>query len=531
MSAITGKNCIGFNFSAAGKESFKAFSPAAASYSEEDFFYATEAEIAEILNLSERAFKIYRAKSGAEKASFLDAIADEIGALGDELIERCVSESALPAERITGERGRTVSQLKLFAQTLQEGSWVSARIDTAIPDRVPPKPDLRRMSVPIGPVLVFGASNFPLAFSTAGGDTASALAAGCPVIIKAHPSHPGTNDLVSQAIIKAAKRTGMPEGVFGMFYADNNNTINVVKNPVIKAIGFTGSRSGGMAIFKAAMERKDPIPVYAEMSSINPVVILPGCIKEKSEATASGLAASITLGVGQFCTNPGIVFLIKDELTNSFIQTLAGEIKAAPAGTMLNQSICSSYCSGTASFKKIKGVNFIAESEAEANPERTQVSAALFTTDAALFIKNKALMEEVFGPSSLLVLCENYRQLEEAIQSLDGQLTATIHAGNEDLPNVGPLTDLLTDKAGRVLFGGFPTGVEVCPSQQHGGPFPATTDARTTSVGTAAIERFVRPVALQNFPDQLLPAELKDNNPLHIFRLVNSEWTKNPVSS
>ncbi len=530
MSTITGKNIVGYKLSARGTKSFKAFNPSTATSLPEDFYYATREEIDEILELSAKAFMAYKLKSGKEKAGFLEAIADEILALGDELIQRCVAESGLPVDRITGERGRTIGQLKLFAELLKEGSWLNARIDTAIPDRQPiPKPDLRRIDIPIGSVLVFGASNFPLAFSTAGGDTASALAAGCPVIIKAHPSHPGTNDLISGAILKAAKKTGMPEGVFNMFYAANEETIRVVTHPAIKAVGFTGSRSGGMAIFKAAMERKDPIPVYAEMSAINPVVVLPKAIEERSEALATGLAGSITLGVGQFCTNPGISFLLKSEATDSFLEVLAAKLKAAAPGTMLNQNICKSYKQGVDRLKAVEKVTVIAEAVTPADLDKTQAQPVLFAVEAHEFITNQDLKDEVFGPSALIVLCKDEKELHAALQSLDGQLTATIHAGTGETADLTALVNILTQKAGRVLFGGFPTGVEVSAAQHHGGPFPATSDARTTSVGTAAIDRFVRPVAYQNFPNQMLPEELKNENSLKIMRLVNGDYTKEAV--
>lgn len=525
MNTISGKNSIGSEWSAKGIGTFKAFDPSANCFLEENFFLATDGEMEQIMQLAESAFKIYRNKSNTERALFLEAIAAEIMALGDDLIKRCVAESGLPAARITGERARTVGQLQLFAETIRKGDYVNARIDPAMPDRKPvPRNDLRRMLIPLGPVLVFGASNFPLAFSTAGGDTASALACGCPVVVKAHSSHPGTNELVSRAILLAAVKTGMPEGVFSMFYADRVLGIKAAEHRAIRAIGFTGSRSAGMAIFNAAVNREEPIPVYAEMSAVNPVIILPWAIEENAEAIADGLIASINNGVGQFCTNPGIVFLLDDANTEGFLEKLSGKMKRAMPGTMLNANICKAYQKGVETLKNVEGVARISASDKQADGSKNEGAPVLFMVSADQFCKEKLLREEVFGPSSIVVLCQTLSQMEEAFACMEGQLTATIHAGNADIGQIGNLLSIMTQKAGRVLFNGFPTGVEVCPSQQHGGPFPASSDSRVTSVGTAAMERFMRPVAFQNFPDELLPDPLKAENPLGIFRLLNNRF-------
>jgi NADP-dependent aldehyde dehydrogenase len=455
----------------------------------------------------------------------LDAIAEEIMALGDLLIERCSAETALPAARITGERGRTCGQLQLFATLLRDGWFVDARIDKAQPDRKPiPKADIRKMLIGLGPVAVFGASNFPLAFSTAGGDTAAAFAAGCPVIVKAHSSHPGTNELVATAIIKAAQRTGMPEGVFSSVYLSHENVIKFVQHPVIKSVGFTGSRKVGMTLFNAAVSRPDPIPVYAEMSSVNPLVILKGALVNK-EKIAPALASSITLGVGQFCTNPGLIIMIDDERTQSFMKDLGEQIRNMPPASMLNKNICNAYSEGIASLQEHSEVTLLTESSTGPVAERYEARPVLHTIKGNDFLKDKKFAEEVFGPASLIILCSNEAELLQVLSSLEGQLTATLHAGDEDKNSVQQIVDIITEKAGRVIYGGYPTGVEVCHSMQHGGPFPSTSDARATSVGTSAVYRFLRPVCYQDFPDEFLPDALKNGNPLNILRLVDGQWT------
>ncbi len=526
---ITGSNFTGYAQSAKGSASFQAFSTAANAYLEGDFYYATGEELDHALQLAQKAFTVYQKTSFKERALFLHAIAEEIMALGDELIERCKAETALPEARIIGERGRTCNQLKMFAQLLQDGWWVDARIDTAQPQRQPvSKPDIRRMLIPVGPVTVFGASNFPLAFSTAGGDTASALAAGCPVIVKAHSSHPGTNELVTVAIVKAAQRTGMPEGVFSSLYLPHSNVIRLVQHPAIKAVGFTGSRDVGMRLFQAAVSRPDPIPVYAEMSAVNPVVLLEGALQTGGEQIAKDLAASLTMGAGQFCTNPGLILTIDNEASKKFLPLLAEQIKAGTPATMLNKNICNTYNENISLRQKAAGISVLAKASKEAAEARYEAQTAVFTITANRFLTQKQLTEEIFGPSSLVVLCNNEKELHAVLQSLDGQLTATVHATAADEHSIQPVIDIITQKAGRIIYGGYPTGVEVCHAMQHGGPFPSTTDGRTTSVGTAAIYRFVRPVAYQDFPEHLLPAALQNSNPLKIVRLVDGEWTNKP---
>ena len=527
---ITGENIIGNTLSATGNNTFQAVNPATGELLPEIFHLTTANDVEAIALKAATAFKVYNQQSGEEKAIFLETIAEEIMALGDDLINRAMAETGLPIARLTGERGRTIGQLKLFAQLLREGSWVEARIDTAIPDRQPlPKPDLRRMMIPLGPVMVFGASNFPFAYSAAGGDTASALAAGCPVIVKAHPSHPGTDEMVSHAIISAAKKTNMPDGVFSMLFSDEAMAIKLVTHPVVKAIGFTGSRKGGMAIFNAAVNRTEPIPVYAEMSAVNPVIFMPDAVASNANGIAQGLVASVTMGVGQFCTNPGLGFMVNDDNAAAFLNSLSEGFKNAMPGTMLSANICTNYYNGVDQLKNAGAVTALAHSNTKANAGKTEAVPYVFTVMQKDFIADKQLSHEVFGPATLIVLCKNVEEICAILKDMEGQLTATVHATTADEKQIQPVIDLMKEKAGRIIFGGFPTGVEVCDAMVHGGPFPSTTDGRSTSVGSAAIQRFVRPVAYQNFPQHLLPDALKDNNPLHILRMINGTWSKHAI--
>ncbi len=523
---LKGTNFIGNEFSNEGKTTFQAVNPAKNEKLLPLFYEAASNEINNAIIKAEKAFVKYSKRSGMEKAKFLETIADEILALGDYLIERCHEETALPKARLIGERGRTVNQLKLFAEVLKEGSWVEARIEAAIPDRQPlPKPDIRSIYKPLGPVGVFGASNFPLAFSVAGGDTASALAAGCTVIFKAHPAHPGTCELIANAIINAVKKTNMPDGTFSMIQGSSTDVgMAIVKHPLIKAIGFTGSYKGGKAIYDFAVQRPEPIPVYAEMGSTNPVFILPEALKKRKDAIAKGLAASVTLGVGQFCTNPGVVFFEESEESKKFEETASESFTNSPAGTMLTSGIKNAYQNGIKNIKNVSGVKVLAEGKS--NNTEVEGTAYLFQTNIENFLANENLEEEIFGPSTLTVKGNDKSDLLKAAEKLHGHLTISLHATEDDLKNYKELISVLERKAGRLIINGFPTGVEVCHSMVHGGPFPATTDSRTTSVGTLAINRFVRPVSYQNFPDEYLPEELKDNNPLGIWRLVNGERKK-----
>jgi NADP-dependent aldehyde dehydrogenase len=469
------------------------------------------------------AFDPYRRLPPDTRAAFLDAIAERIEH-SDELVETAHAETTLPLPRLIGERARTANQLRMFATLVREGSWVDARIDRAQPQRAPqPKPDIRRMLVPIGPVAVFGASNFPLAFSVAGGDTASALAAGCPVVVKAHPAHPRTSDIAAGAIAGAAVESGVPAGVFSMVHSTRNDLARaLVQHRDIKAVGFTGSLRAGRALFDAAAARTEPIPVFAEMGSVNPVFVLPGAIAERMASLAEGLTESVTLGVGQFCTNPGLAIGVAGPALDEFVRQLERLMIAAPAGTMLTAGIWQAYESGVRRLSDVPGVS-VRRAAAAGEP---MGAPALFVTDAAVMLERDEVREEVFGPSTVVVRCHSPEEMERVARNLEGQLTATIHGTPQDLETYAPLVAILEQKAGRLIVNGYPTGVEVCPSMQHGGPYPATTDSRSTSVGTAAILRFARPVAYQAFPQFLLPRELQDANPRGIWRLVDGALTK-----
>lgn len=527
---LHGQNIIAGKAVTADGEKFPAYAPAEGTYIEPQFEEASADHVNQAMSAAENAFHVYRQLPAERRAEFLEAIADEILAIGDALIERANAETALPKERLTGERGRTMNQLKMFATLIREGSWVEARIDLAQPDRQPlPKPDIRRMLVPIGPVAVFGASNFPLAFSVAGGDTASALAAGCPVVVKAHPAHPGTSELVARAIVAAVEKTQMPAGVFSMLH-DRGHEVGtaLAKHPLTKAVGFTGSLRGGRALFDVAAARPDPIPVYAEMGSTNPVFVLPGALSERGEALAEGMKNSVTMGVGQFCTNPGLTIGLGGDDFSKFTSKLGTLIMDAPSGTMLYPGILTAYDQGVKQLGSIEGVNKV-QSNHTAELSRTEARAAMFTTDAGNFLQHRELGEEVFGPSTVVVNCGSNEELEKVASNLEGHLTATIHGTEADLEEFAWLVSILENKVGRLIFNGFPTGVEVCASMQHGGPYPATTDSRSTSVGTAAISRFARPVSYQNFPQSALPVELQNKNERGIWRLVDNQFTKDQM--
>jgi NADP-dependent aldehyde dehydrogenase len=419
----------------------------------------------------------------------------------------------------------------MFADLLDEGSWVDARIDTAVPDRAPlPKPDIRFMLRPMGPVAVFCASNFPLAFSVAGGDTASALAAGCPVVVKAHHAHPGTAEIVGQAIQDAVRICGLPEGTFSLLYGSGRTVGQaLVKHPSIRAVGFTGSRAGGRALFDLAAARPEPIPVYAEMSSINPVFLLPGALESDAEGIATGLHGSLTLGVGQFCTNPGLVLTSSGGKTDAFKSLLAEKVTATGPATMLHRGIRESYSEGVSRKQKNKRISEVAVCEQVDGPGGSQASPAVFSTDAASYLADPSLAEEVFGPSTLIVESGDRDELRKIAEGLEGHLTATVFGTPEELAGNADLVAVLERKVGRLIFNQFPTGVEVCHSMVHGGPYPATTDGRSTSVGTGAILRFARPICYQNFPQSALPPELQDANPFGLMRTVNGRRTKDRV--
>ena len=520
---ITGKNYIGNRLSGEGTVTYKTFNPVTNTENENIFYEATASEIDAAVALASKAFQEFRFVSGQRKAAFLNAIADEIMALDDELVQTYCSETGLPEGRAKGERGRTVFQLRSFADLVVEGSWVEASIDHGLPNREPaPKPDLRKMNIPLGPVVVFGASNFPLAYSTAGGDTAAGLAAGCPVIVKSHPMHAGTGELVASAIQKAAQKTGMPDGVFSNLNSSGIEVgVQLVKHPEVKAVGFTGSIRGGRALLDLAAQRPEPIPVFAEMGSINPVVLLPNAIVQRGYELAKTYAGSITLGTGQFCTNPGLLLGIKSgELTN-FINQLGDEISKLQPSVMLHPNIHEAYESNKNKAIQQEAVQVVSsyEDEVKTNHARQMV----VTVEGETFLSNPKLHQEVFGPFSMVVQCENSTQLKEIIASLEGQLTGTIIAGDSELEKYSEVVNALQNRVGRIIFNGVPTGVEVCPSMVHGGPYPASTDSRFTAVGIHSIKRWVRPFSYQNWPNELLPDELKDENPLQIQRTINGK--------
>lgn len=517
---LTGLSYLGFQRSAPGGTPFTAKAAATGADLPGTFHSASIADVEKATAHAAEAFPAFRDLDGKKRAAFLREIAANIEALGQTLTDRAMAETGLPEPRIKGETARTCGQLRMFAGMLEEGSWVDARIDEADPARTPlPKPDTRSMLRPLGPVAVFGAANFPLAYSTAGGDTASALAAGCPVIVKAHPGHPGTAGLVAEAIVKAAESQGLSEGVFSMLYdAGHDIGSALVSHPVIQAVGFTGSRAGGTALGKLAAARPQPIPVYAEMSSVNPVFLLPGALTERGPALAAGLAASVTLGVGQFCTSPGLV-IVEDHATLApFRQALTEALAAIAPGVMLNAGIRQNYAKKRDHLAAQPGV-----SELLAVPSENPVcgGAALYETTAAHLLANPGLTEEVFGPATLLVVARGPDEILALAKALEGQLTATVHASDSDLTIQRDLFSILETRAGRVLGAGFPTGLEVNQSIVHGGPFPATSDGRATSVGGAALFRFTRQVCWQDTPDALLPPALQQANPLTLRRTVN----------
>lgn len=503
---------------------FQAWNPALGEYMEADFHTVDQEQIARACTLAQAAFDPFRATSNEERAHFLDTVADQIVAIGDDLIVQAMAESGLPRARLEGERGRTVGQMKLFATLLREGSWQDLRIDSALPERAPlPRPDMRMRLIGVGPVAVFGASNFPLAFSVGGGDTAAALAAGCPVVLKAHPAHPGTSELVGRAIVRAVVACGLPAGVFALLTGTGNALGQaLVAHPAIQAVGFTGSRAGGLALMAVAAARPQPIPVYAEMSSINPMFLLPDALAQRAQAIGAGFAASLVMGVGQFCTNPGLVLAIDGPGLDTFVASATAALQAAPAATMLTAGIATSYRSGVETLAGHAAVDTLAHNAHEDG----KGAAALFRTSGAAFLREHALHGEVFGPVSLLVVCRDSAELLAVTEALEGQLTATLQIDDGDIGAAAALLPALERKVGRILVNGFPTGVEVSTAMVHGGPFPATSDGRSTSVGTGAISRFLRPVCYQNMPQALLPAVLRDDQAAGAWRRVDGALQK-----
>lgn len=521
---LSGTSFIGYSRGNETGDTFTAFDPTTGSAVDPAFHSATADELEAAAKLAESARIPYGGIEGRQRAVFLRTIADNIEALGETLLERATLETSLPNARFVGERARTCGQLRMFADLLDEGSWVDARIDHAIPDRQPvPKPDVRSMLRPIGPVAVFCASNFPFAYSVAGGDTASALAAGCPVIVIAHTAHPGTAEYVGQAIVDAARHCGMPEGVFSLLFARGHDIGQaLVKHAAIKAVGFTGSRKGGRALMEIAAARPEPIPVYTEMSSVNPTFILPGAAAARHEELAVGLHASVTTGAGQFCTKPGLVFTYTGLGGGSaMIEKFRELIEATPSAPLLSSGIEQAYETAITQ-RESEGLRKAAGMAADGPGYAVQ--PAFFQIAADKFLADPELSDEIFGPSTLIIHSGGVQQMVEIARSLEGQLTASIHGVDEDLEEYAELIAVLETKVGRLIYNGFSTGVEVCPSMVHGGPYPATSDGRSTAVGSRAINRFSRLVCFQNFPDEALADELKESNPLGIRRMVDGEF-------
>ncbi|KEZ79279.1 aldehyde dehydrogenase (NADP(+)) [Salinisphaera hydrothermalis] len=517
MPELTGQQFIGGARVAAGQNTLASRAAEDNAPYKQDFFEATPAEVTAAAKAAHDAFDSFSTTDPETRAQFLEACADEIEALGDAVIREAMRETALPEARLTGEVGRTTGQLRLFAKVLRRGDYLGVRIDTA----TDAAPDLRQIQQAIGPVAVFGASNFPFAFSVAGGDTASAFAAGCPVVVKAHPGHMVTSEMVGNAIEAAVAKTGMPAGTFNMIFGDKVGA-QLVQEPAIKAVGFTGSQNGGRALFDMASQRPEPIPVYAEMSSVNPMFMLPEAIESRGEQLAEGLAGSVCLGVGQFCTGPGVIIGVKSPAMTRFVETLGEQLKAKPGQVMLNHGLLENYQRGVDRLKGLSGVTEVVVGAAESN----QAAARLFSADkSVLFDDAQPLMEEVFGPSTVVVELDSEDELEAAARAINGQLTATVTGEDAEVAQHKALVTELTRRAGRVLFNGFPTGVAVNDAMVHGGPYPATTDFHSTSVGTLAINRYLRAVCYQNAPAAVLPKALADDNPLGIRRLVNGDMT------
>ena len=527
--SLTGKQIISSEFRSFGEQKFSALNPATGAALGPQFCEATFKDIDSAACAAAEAFDRYRHLPSTRRAAFLENISEELTLLGSELIARAHEETALPRPRLEGELVRTVNQLKLFAQQVRQGSCFGARIDRAQPERAPvAKPDLRTMQVPLGPVAVFGASNFPLAFSVAGGDTASALAAGCPVVVKAHPAHPGTSELAGQAVVRAVLKSRVPLGVFSLLHAKETTAgATLVQHPLIKAIAFTGSLAGGRALFDLACSRPEPVPFFAEMGSVNPVFFLPKIIEGQGASLAAALVESLTLGVGQFGTAPGLVLLIKDATTDVYLTEIETYLAAKPAGVMLHDGLKRNFLAGLNKLCSVDGV----QRRGRPGPllDGCLVAPVLMQTDAKTVLANPVVAEEVFGPSAMVVVCGSKDEMLTVAERLQGQLTASVYGTSGELQAFRDLLALLERKAGRLLINSFPTGVEVCASMHHGGPYPATTDSRSTAVGTDAMKRFLRPVCYQNFPQELLPEPLRDQNELNLWRLVDGRMSRDDL--
>jgi alpha-ketoglutaric semialdehyde dehydrogenase len=529
---ITGHQFIAGREAPCDHAPFYATNPATSERIQPAFCDATPAHADEALRAADGAFDALRGAAPETRAQFLDTLAAEILALGDALLERAHAETGLPMARLTGERGRAMNQCKMFAALLREGSWAEASIDRAQPDRQPlPKPDVRRVLLPVGPVVVFGASNFPFAIGVVGTDTVCALAAGCPVVVKAHPAHPGTCELLAHAVFKALRQTGLPDASFSMLHGRGTEIgIELVKHPLTQAVAFTGSLRGGRALMDVAAARPQPIPFYGEMGSINPVFILPGAIQEKSIAQlAENYVGSVTMGVGQFCTNPAIVLGLQGANLTSFVENVGVFAEKAAPQSMLHRGICESYEAGTAVWSTIKGLRLVGQSSTEADSDATQAPCRIYTTTLDVLESNEELRREVFGPCSIITQCPTMEDMLDFARNLEGQLTAAVHGTADDLREYAPLIRVLERKVGRIIFNGFGTGIEPCPSMHHGGPYPAASHSFFTSIGTSSIYRFVRPVCYQGFPDDCLPEPIQNANPAKSMRLLDGTYTRDPA--
>ncbi len=528
---LHGGQIIGGERSALSGEVFHGVDPSSGEQLNPAYFEATADEIDQALRLAESVFDEFRKTTPGQRGAFLDAIADETEALGDELLKRASAETGHPLPRCAMERDRAVNQARLFAGFVREGSWVDARIDLGDSGRIPmPKPDVRSLMQPVGPIAIFGASNFPIAISVLGADTISAFACGCPVVIKAHPAHPGTCEIAAQAVIAAALKTGMPAGLFSMVHGKGNAVgEELVRHPATAAAAFTGSLGGGRSLFETASNRPIPIPFYAEMGSVNPIFVLPGALAERGEEIAGEFVGSLTMGVGQFCTNPGLVLGLKSEQWDNFSKSAAEKVGEFVPQTMLHAGIHHAFTSGVEERKKSSDLHLVGESSRAASVEKSEAACYLFETNAEGLAANPELAEELFGPVSTLVKCSEPSDMEAFAKTLSGSLTASVHGTEKDLEEYAGLISVLEKKAGRLIFNGYPVGLEVCHSIHHGGPYPATCHSYFTSIGTRCIQRFVRPVCFQDWPQSALPPELKDENPLEVLRILDGEYTRDAV--
>lgn len=528
---LSGKNLIAGTESSETSDSFQAVNPATGETLETSFSEATQGEIDAAVTAAESAFDPFRNKLVESRADFLEAITEEVLALGDAFLEQTYAETGYPLPRCASERDRAINHTRQFAELIREGSWLDARIDLPDPTRKPfPKPDVRSLMQPVGPVAIFGASNFPIAISVLGADTMSALASGCPVVIKAHPAHPGTCEMAARAVIAAAKRTNMPDGIFSLVQGKGHEVgIHLVEHPGITAAAFTGSLAGGRALFDVASRRPNPIPFYAEMGSVNPVFVLPGALKTRGSKFADGFVSALTQGNGQFCTNPGLVLGFESDDWQTFAESAKEKIEAVPPATMLHAGIHEAYRNGIESRCENEALEVLAHSSGNPDDARLEAAAYLFRTTQQGLLTDPTLLDELFGPTSTLVGCGSGDDMIAVANALEGSLSATIHGTEADLAEHKELVTVLQKKAGRLIFNGFPVGLEVCHSIHHGGPYPAASHSHFTSVGTRAIERFVRPVCYQDWPDSLLPMALQNANPRGIFRLLNGQRTRDAV--